>query len=433
MYVFDVLCATFCLLSLLLYAHGRIVWSFVAFWLAYKSKELAVMLPFVLVCYEFWLGRKRWKPLVPFVAAALSFGLQGLLLNPNRNLDNDYTFRFTPAALATTVRFYSGRLFLIPFGGLALAAAPLLTRDRRIWFGLAAMLLFFFPLALLPGRLFGAYCYVPLIGLALAGAVLANADRWRLTAAFFLLWIPWNYAHLRWYRKQALAIAAENRRYVTELIRFAANAPDIRTFLYDDRPPALNVWGIHGALQYVYKRSDLRLACIDDPDGQSALRDPALAVLSWDQLRSRLSVIARGPGTPDAAFIRMDRATPLWQLENGWYPLEAHYRWIRPEATARLFRPERAAGFELTVNIGPDLIRDIGRTEVRVLVGGQLVGTRQFVTNGWQTVRWGLTPSAAGPVEVKFQVQPVYRPSNRDPRPLGLAIGSFGFLDKEPS
>ena len=45
MYVFDLFCTTFCLASILLYAHGRWILSFIAFWLAYKSKELAVMLP----------------------------------------------------------------------------------------------------------------------------------------------------------------------------------------------------------------------------------------------------------------------------------------------------------------------------------------------------------------------------------------------------
>lgn len=52
MYVFDVLCAMFCLLSLLLYARQRWILSFLSFWLAYKAKELAVMLPLILLCYE---------------------------------------------------------------------------------------------------------------------------------------------------------------------------------------------------------------------------------------------------------------------------------------------------------------------------------------------------------------------------------------------
>ena len=44
MYVFDLLCATFCLAAMLLWTGGRWVLSFACFWLAYKSKELAVML-----------------------------------------------------------------------------------------------------------------------------------------------------------------------------------------------------------------------------------------------------------------------------------------------------------------------------------------------------------------------------------------------------
>ena len=58
MYVFDLLCTTFCLLSLLLWFHQRWILSFVAFWFAYKAKELAVMLPLVMATYEFVLAAR---------------------------------------------------------------------------------------------------------------------------------------------------------------------------------------------------------------------------------------------------------------------------------------------------------------------------------------------------------------------------------------
>src|ERR1017187_1509887 len=73
MYVFDVLCATFCLLSLWCYASERWVLSFAAFWLAYKSKELAVMLPVVLVAF----GASRFAA----AAACLFFGLHMALFD----------------------------------------------------------------------------------------------------------------------------------------------------------------------------------------------------------------------------------------------------------------------------------------------------------------------------------------------------------------
>src|ERR1017187_10199359 len=178
MYVFDVLCATFCLLSLWCYASERWVLSFAAFWLAYKSKELAVMLPAVLLAFEICFGQLRWQPLVPFFLTSLSFGVQGILGNPNQ--DNDYTFRFTAAALARTSVFYAGRVFLIPYLGFVVPLFALLARNhmssaRRTWFGLAAMGLFFSPLLFLPGRMFSAYCYLPFAGLGIAMTGLAGA------------------------------------------------------------------------------------------------------------------------------------------------------------------------------------------------------------------------------------------------------------------
>ena len=59
MWVFDVLCGLLSILSLLAYMHHRWVWSFVLFWLAYNSKEIAVMLPAMLLLYEMCLGERR--------------------------------------------------------------------------------------------------------------------------------------------------------------------------------------------------------------------------------------------------------------------------------------------------------------------------------------------------------------------------------------
>src|SRR5450756_2429056 len=178
MYVFDVLCATFCLLSLWCYASERWVLSFAAFWLAYKSKELAVMLPAVLVAFEIWFGKRRWKPLVPFFLTSLSFGVQGILGNPNR--DNDYTFRFTAAALAKTSVFYAGRVFLIPYLGFVAPALAFLARNRRTWFGLAAM------------------------------------------ALFLAMWLPMDFHELRLRRRDTLANDDEVRTWMTGVRRFAA-------------------------------------------------------------------------------------------------------------------------------------------------------------------------------------------------------------------
>jgi hypothetical protein len=427
MYVFDLLCATFCLASMLLWTHGRWVLSFAAFWLAYKSKELAVMLPFVLAAYEYWLGKRRWKPLIPFVATSLSFGLQGLLLNPHRN--DEYAFRLSGYDLKQTGRFYADKLLLVPWAGFAVPFVPAFVRDKRVWFGIAALLLFFVPLAMLPGRRFGAYCYVPLIGAAIAFSGIVDRGHRVFAAIFLLIWVPFNFMNLRLMRRQALAVADENRRYVAGIQEFARTAPDVRDFVYDGRPFALHPWGIKGALVCAYRTPEIRVSGVEDKEAQAALRGAQpVAVLSWDPLKRGLTVAARDAATPDTSYIRMDRSTPLWQLDEGWYPLEQGFRWTRPAATARLYRPVGARAFELRVNVGPDLIRDTGGTEVRVFLDDVPLGARRFTAHGWQTVRWDLAPGQAGTTRVRIVSQP-YRPSNQDPRVLGVAVLGFGFFE----
>src|SRR5207253_3162826 len=141
----------------------------------------------------------------------LSFGIQGIVLNPNH--DNDYTFRFTARALWKTSRYYAGRIFLVRYLGFLLPLAALMARNRRTWLGLAAMVLFFFPLLFLPGRLFSAYCYVPFIGLAIGAAgVVEEAYSLPALAAvalFFLAWIPIDIHALRVQRRATLGKDAD--------------------------------------------------------------------------------------------------------------------------------------------------------------------------------------------------------------------------------
>jgi hypothetical protein len=424
MYVFDLLCTTFCLLSFLCYIERRLLLSFVAFWLAYKSKELAVMLPAVLLCYEFWLGKRRWKPLVPFFMVSLSFGLQALLLNKNEN--NDYTFHFGPLSVFKSARFYASAVLLVPFAGFALPVLPFFTRDRRVWFGIATMSLFFLPLAFLRERTFTAYCYLPLVGLAVAAAAICETRHRGLVAIFFLLWIPWNEFNLRLNRRHALAVADENRAYVSAVAEAARANPDTRLFVYDGAPSSFHRWGIEGALRLLYHAGDIRLVNIEDRDAQKILQSDRVLILSWDAPTRKLSVTARAPGVADVSYITMDRRTPLWQLIRGWYPLENTFRWIQPDAMARLRRPADARRFELIVNTSPEQIREIGHTEVNVKLDGIPIGPRQFSGRGWQTARWDLPPAREGVTEVEFHVTPAYRAAT-DPRVLGVAVVAFGF------
>ena len=288
MYVFDVLCATFCLLSILLYSRQRWVWSFVSFWLAYKAKELAVMLPLVLASYEIWCGERRWKPLIPFFAASVSFGLQGLLLNPNR--DNEYTFRFTAAALAKTSVFYAKLVFLVPYAGFLLPLLLPAARNRRVWFGLATTALFFFPLLFLPGRLFAAYCYLPFTGLAIALAGLAEDRRAVWAGLFFLAWIPLDWQALRGQERLALQKDDDVRAWVGALVAFARTNPPPDGIVVDGAPVGFARWGVEGAAKYVFQKLDLKVSYRGDPDASQVAAGKRVALLRWDGERHRLDI-----------------------------------------------------------------------------------------------------------------------------------------------
>jgi hypothetical protein len=289
MYVFDVLCATFSLTALACWMRGRWILSFFAFWLAYKSKELAVMLPLLLALYEIWFGRRRWKLLLPFFAASLSFGVQSILYNPNRY--NDYTFRFSLAALARTAPYYAKRLFLVPYLGFAVPLFALFARNRRTWFGLAALGLFLFPMLFLPGRVYSAYCYLPLTGLAIALTGIAEAVSPAAVAALVLLMLPLDYRELRRDSRDTLARDAAIRTWMNSVERFAAANPGVRAFVFSGAPAGFQRWGVEGALKYFYERNDLAIRAASDPDDAALRSSQRAAVLSWDPVRGRLDII----------------------------------------------------------------------------------------------------------------------------------------------
>jgi hypothetical protein len=280
MYVFDVLCATFALTSLFFWMRGRWVLSFLAFWLAYKSKELAVMLPVLLAGYEVWFGKRRWKPLIPFFAVSFSFGLQSMLLNPNR--DNDYTFRFTFAALTRTVPYYAGRVFLVPALGFAIPLFAIAVRNRRMWFGLLTMALFFLPMLFLPGRIFSAYCYLPLAGLSIA---LTGAAP-QAVAVLALLMLPLDLRELRRSSRETLVRDSGIRTWMGAVETFAAGHPQVRTFVFRGAPAGFQRWGVEGALKYFYGRNDLVIR----EAGESEAAFLPAARLIWDPVLRRLEI-----------------------------------------------------------------------------------------------------------------------------------------------
>ena len=288
MYVFDLLCGTLCVASILLWARGHWILSFVSFWLAYMSKELAVMLPLVLVCYELWFGGRRWVRLAPFLAASLSFAVQALLLHPVES--GDYAFHFTLDTIASTATFYAGRAFLTPYLGLLLPLAAVTARNRRTWFGLAMLALFLFPLFWLPGRVSSAYCYLPFTGLAVAMAGIAETAKPAAVALFFLLWLPADIYWLNAQGNETLRQDRDNREWITALGKFAKTRPAVTGFVYKGVPEAFHDWGVEAGVKYFFRLLNVTVPPVDSPEGAQLLRNGHVAILNWDTGLHRLEI-----------------------------------------------------------------------------------------------------------------------------------------------
>jgi len=293
MYVFDLLCACFSLASILLYSRRRWVLSFLAFWCAYKSKELAVMLPLALVAWEYWFGEKRYWRLLPFALVSLSFGLQGILRNPNE--DNEYTFRFTPAALRATVPFYAHRFLQFQGSGLLLIALAFV-RDRRVWFGLTAGACFLFTLLFLPGRLYEAYAYLPLacIAIALAGASARVRPVWAWVA--LALWMPANIHQLRMEQRAKLAADDAIFAFVDSIDQWAPGHPTVTTLVFDGLPDRFHHWGATAAWNIAHHALGLHAYYYDSPDAKEAMAHGTVAYGEWDAGKAILHLSQRSAG-----------------------------------------------------------------------------------------------------------------------------------------
>jgi hypothetical protein len=429
MYVFDLLCGTFCLLSIFFWLGDRWILSLIAFWVAYRAKEIAVMLPLVLAACEYFLAGRRWRRLIPFFAISLWFGIQGMLTN--RPGSNDYSLHFRPGDIWHCAVFYSGKLLLAPYDGWAVLAVLVVAlvvlvgvvRDRRLWIGLIAFAALLAPMLLLPGRLSGAYLYVPLIGLAIALAALAS-QRWVLIVVGIGLacWIPWNYLQLRAVRREVMEQAVDRRQFVAAMDAIARTRPEVTSYVFPHEDPLTN-YGVRAAGRLLHPKAQNVLAASEDSATfPEVIHSPWLAYISVDKTAHRVYTALHTPATPDWSYIRMGPSIPIWQL-TGWYPGDGAFRWSKPHASARLFRPSDATVFEMYINVSGEYLARLKRSRVELSLNGVSFGGRDITQSDWQTLRWMIPAGPSGPVEITIDVSPPYPAAE----PLGVAVGALGF------
>jgi hypothetical protein len=408
MYIFDVLCATFCLLTLLLYIRGRWLLALVPFWLAYKSKEIAVMLPVALLAYELFLGERKWKRLTPYFLLSLSFGMQALLHNQGTPTVNSYAIHFTPDALWTTVTFYSSAILFLPFAGLALLLLPVFVRDRRLYVGIILMVSAFVPLLVLPSRLFSVYWYVPLIGLAIIIAAIASrTPRWAI-ALFFVLWFPLNYVMLRDKRREILALADENRWYTTALVEYARRVPPLKAVVFQGTPAHMKPWGVEGAIQNAFG-FEVHPVWYLSPQAQQALEEVPMAIVGYYPVQRTVKGLLRTRNEP-SSYIRFTEGIPFYQFGPGWQHMWGVKGRIATQAEVTLHRPAESKEFEIVA------MREGSPSKVIVLEDERSLGTQTLSGLSYQPRRWKLTNAAPGNRRITIQTDSY------------IAVQAFGYV-----
>lgn len=419
MYVFDLLCGTLCLVTLLLYIQGRWILAVPAFWLAYKSKEVAVMLPAVLIAYEWLLGERKWLRLIPFCAISFIFGVQALLYNTHITAQDVYALNFTPQLLWSAISFYTSSILLAPLGGLIVLATPIFVRDRRLYLGLIAMVSLLFPLVALSNRVSNAYWYVPLIGLAIAvAAVASHVPRWAI-ALFFVLWLPLNYGILRTTRKDILARADEVRWYVAGLQAYASRIPRVKTVIFESTPPHMQPWGIVGAIKQTFGFG-VDVVWEHDPGVVNAMQNVPVAIVTYYPAPHIVRGLLRTSTALPSAIDFRDNVLAS-QLADGWHEADGSpVRRVGPKAEVTLYRSPGSTEFAIEC-VAPESSR------INVLEDGVPLGVQTVSDHKGQTVRWKLPAGSAGNRRITIVSEPV-RHEPGDPSEYGIAIRSLGYV-----
>ena len=416
MYIFDLLAATFCLVTWLLFSTRYWPAALITFWLAYKSKEVAIFFPVV-------LALDHWKRAIPFFLISASFGLQALLVNSKR--DTVYTLRFTPQALMTTIPFYLKQAVLNKLGALLLAPLVYLCRSREFAKGLLGSVALMLPLLFLPARLFSVYLYVPLLPLVIALAFLFDRVPRPLLGVGLALFLGLDYQLLREKRKSELALGHESRAYVEQLSSAHERSPLAATAFYENAPVGLQLHGMRGALRLITKNPGARVL---DPEKESSRLEAInheLPTLSWFRPKHRLSIIPHRYGEAKLSAIDFGVAASAWQLKSGWYDREGGFRWASPEAKLMLNASPEARKLRVRFNIGSTIIQAIQSIEVKVLMEGVEIGSSKFETPGTPAVDYPLNRQFAGPVEVTILSSPGYFAPGDD-RKFGVALIAIG-------
>lgn len=427
MYSLDVLCGFWVILSLLLYQRDRFFLSLLCAWLAFKSKEMELMLPVVLLAYEWYFGREknsgrmRWKQLVPFFLVSLLFGLQSLMLP--KIPDTGYTMHLTADNFLSGIEYYGGRLLYAPLAGVIVSAGLLFLRHRTVTWGVLGFWILMIPMFGFPTRQAGAYLYVPLLIFAVAVAGVAQWKPW-WCVLFLIIWIPASYDELREERRPVIAFHHEHLPYVNEIRRSLAAHPAPTAVVYEGGPADFNYWGQEGLFRFALAHYGLPVYATWQSEAPQTIRIPGALLYTWDNLDHRL-LTGSFPGEGhEMSYVDFGKVNPFWQMKSGWKQLSAGCRYTALRAVIALREPKGDFDFSMRVSLAPGQAESLH--QVLRVSSGETIGEHRFTESGFQTLKWQVSSGAESLKDFEIDVDPAYALPNSDG--LGVMICECGFL-----
>lgn len=397
MYIFDLLCGLALMSAYYCYRRGWWIGSFVLFWCAYKSKEIAILFPLVLLLDE-WRGERRWLRWWPFVAISLSFSGQALIANSRRPA-SPYTLHFNTAAMGECLRFYLRASWGLPW--FFLAGWAWLKSEERRWMtgGILAATMLMGPLLFLPGRLFAVYLYVPLMfGSVAAGAALGRCSAPILVVAL-LSYAGFGLRELRAFRRAELTQAQTTREFVESACAVLKGQKGLNKATHEGGPAGLNTWGVEGAIRLcsgnlwlVLQQWDLKKISAEEP------------VIRWTKMPGLRGVV--------------ELTSFDGELSGDWFAWDGSFRWMGEKAGAKVKAVPGDRRLVLDLAAAP-------AEEIELVVNGTTLGNRHLIEHGEQMVNFEMSTRQK---EETLVVELLAKPARRigsDPRELALAVRSI--------
>lgn len=314
-YIYDLLCASFLLLSLFFYIKSsgafnlKFFLSFCFFIFAVRSKEMAFTFPLILTMYEILVGRKisesktslkriytsNW----PFYAITITAILMKLSASLRVEKEHPYALNFSLYSILESLRFYLGTVLnfydfsLITTCVLLfiLAILPLIFRSTTLAFAYFFALISLIPVLPVAAHRTPYYLYVPFLGMSLYVAELFRCfqntiQKVRPNALHYLnsvvlaLCIVYSVTNFNRrekveYEGYLLDLTRNNREFICLLQPLKPNSKTI--FLFDSAPEGFDEYGLSSVINLLYHDWDIRVKVVEECD-QSTIASANLDV-----------------------------------------------------------------------------------------------------------------------------------------------------------